>query len=241
MKDSGSAGLRLGDRRRGAAGRLPRHGVVPRASHPLQLHRRRGARGRHVARSRPRTPCAARWPRGRAPRSRSRLATRPSSSTRRRPVWRSTTRAPSTGSRGSASTPPTSGTTCPGGPTRSSRPRSTAPSCSPRSGAPRPPSTPRSSRAAVTFPAGKVKVVKPVEGATLSVGEDRRRGRGPVAEHHADHATGRPRLLPRSAPQEVDRAVAEFASPAVSGAGHGQGRGEDLRRRRQRPSRLPWR
>ena len=70
-------------------------------------------------------------------------------------------------------------------------------------------------QASVTFPAGKVKVVKPVQGSTLSV------------EKTADEVSTRwPSTTPIT-PQvdtvdpavsaaEVDRAVAEFASPAVS-------------------------
>jgi vancomycin resistance protein YoaR len=67
----------------------------------------------------------------------------------------------------------------------------------------------------VTFPAGKVKVVQPVEGSTLSV------------EKTADEVAARwpsttpvtplvDRVAPAVSAQEVDRAVAEFAAPAVS-------------------------
>jgi vancomycin resistance protein YoaR len=67
----------------------------------------------------------------------------------------------------------------------------------------------------VTFPAGKIKVVQPVEGATLSL------------DQTADEVTARwpsstpitPRIdkvAPAVSAQEVDRAVAEFAAPAIS-------------------------
>ena len=67
----------------------------------------------------------------------------------------------------------------------------------------------------VTFPAGKVKVVEPVEGATLSV----EKTADEVAARWPSTTSITPQLdkvAPAVSAQEVDRAVAEFAAPAVS-------------------------
>lgn len=71
-------------------------------------------------------------------------------------------------------------------------------------------------QAAITFPGGKVAVVKPETGATLSVAEtaDEIVARWPTTSGIA------PRLhqvAPAVSAEEVDRAVAEFANPAMSG------------------------
>lgn len=71
-------------------------------------------------------------------------------------------------------------------------------------------------QAAITFPGGKVAVVKPEAGATLSVAEtaDEIVARWPTTSGIA------PRLhqvAPAVSAEEVDRAVAEFANPAMSG------------------------
>jgi vancomycin resistance protein YoaR len=71
-------------------------------------------------------------------------------------------------------------------------------------------------QAAVTFPAGKLVVVRPVTGARLSVGKtadmvsDRWPSTKPV-EPQVDT------VAPEVSGEEVDRAVSEFATPAVSG------------------------
>ena len=85
----------------------------------------------------------------------------------------------------------------------------------------------------VTFPAGKVKVVKPVTGSTLSVDK--------TADEVADRWPSTTPITPKVdtvnptvSAAEVDRAVAEFATPAVSGPVDGQGRSQVLRRRPDR-------
>ncbi|GAA2158550.1 VanW family protein [Pedococcus bigeumensis] len=67
----------------------------------------------------------------------------------------------------------------------------------------------------VTFPAGKVKVVQPVEGSTLSVEKtaDEVAARWPSTTPVTPQVD---RVAPAVSAQEVDRAVAEFAAPAVS-------------------------
>ena len=68
----------------------------------------------------------------------------------------------------------------------------------------------------VTFPGGKVAVVKPRAGAMLSVAKTS----DEVADRWPTTATIAPRLdtvAPAVSAEEVDRAVAEFATPAVSG------------------------
>lgn len=69
---------------------------------------------------------------------------------------------------------------------------------------------------AITFPAGKVAVVRPVTGATLSVEETA----DEVAARWPTRSAIAPRLhqvAPTVSAEEVDRAVAEFATPAMSG------------------------
>ena len=67
----------------------------------------------------------------------------------------------------------------------------------------------------VTFPAGKLKVVKPVEGATLSLDKtaDEVAARWPSSTPIKPQVD---RVAPAVSPAEVTRAVAEFAAPAVS-------------------------
>jgi vancomycin resistance protein YoaR len=67
----------------------------------------------------------------------------------------------------------------------------------------------------VTFPAGKVKVGQPVEGSTLSVEQtaDEVAARWPSTTPVTPQVD---RVAPAVSAQEVDRAVAEFAAPAVS-------------------------
>ena len=69
---------------------------------------------------------------------------------------------------------------------------------------------------AITFPAGKVAVVRPETGATLSVEETAEE----VAARWPTRSDIAPRLhevAPTVSAEEVDRAVAEFATPAMSG------------------------
>ncbi|SDO58545.1 Vancomycin resistance protein YoaR, contains peptidoglycan-binding and VanW domains [Pedococcus dokdonensis] len=67
----------------------------------------------------------------------------------------------------------------------------------------------------VTFPGGKVKAVKPVEGSTMSVDgtADEVAARWPSTTPIAPRVD---KVPPAVTAQEVDRAVAEFATPAVS-------------------------
>lgn len=69
---------------------------------------------------------------------------------------------------------------------------------------------------AITFPAGKVAVVRPETGATLSVEEtaDEVAARWPT---RSDIAPRLHEVAPTVSAEEVDRAVAEFATPAMSG------------------------
>jgi vancomycin resistance protein YoaR len=69
---------------------------------------------------------------------------------------------------------------------------------------------------AVTFPAGKVVVVRPRVGSTLSVERtaDEVASRWPATSHVTPHLDT---VAPAVSADEVDRAVAEFATPAVSG------------------------
>ena len=71
-------------------------------------------------------------------------------------------------------------------------------------------------QAAVTFPAGKVAVVKPVAGSTISVGKtaDEVEARWPSTKPIEPQVDT---VAPAVSADEVDRAVSEFATPAVSG------------------------
>ena len=229
MKDSGSSALRLGDRRRGPAGRLPRAWrgssggtsppTPPSPACPWVACRRR----------RPRTPCAARWRPGEGakvtlkagdktfeldPRAGAGLALdpAPSRALRVQPQARRPLGQPDRRVRGEAETSVD----------RDAARR--APGCR---GDPR---QPRSCRAAMTFPAGKVAVVEPVAGATPVGGQDRRRGRRPLAQPGGRSAPGWTRLPPPCRARRCDRAVAEFAASGRVRAGDGQGRSEAVRR-----------
>lgn len=71
-------------------------------------------------------------------------------------------------------------------------------------------------QASVTFPGGKLAVVEPVEGSKLSVDQtaDEVAARWPSSTPIAAKVD---RVLPAVSAEEVDRAVSEFAKPAVSG------------------------